>query len=195
MAETFEVDPVEMKATVLLKGAAAAKTAHQHKLLMEQALKQVDKAVAEENFAVARQLCDLGASEASRAQDGETASQALDLSNEVERFAGLYETAQNAVARLKADPVDPQANTDMGKYLGFVKMDWDKGMLMLALGNDPALKELAAKELEDRVICSTGGFGRRLVELGRETGKGPRRNMCEPEQLSGIARLCRDFPG
>ena len=50
---------------------------------------------------------------------------------------------------LNADPVNPEANAAQGKFLCFVKDDWDKGVLMLALGNVPELKAIAEKELDE----------------------------------------------
>ncbi len=64
-------------------------------------------------------------------------------------LAVLYERAQNAAPLLKADPTNPAANAVYGKYLCFVKKDWDRGILMLALGNDPTLQAVAQKELEE----------------------------------------------
>ena len=49
---------------------------------------------------------------------------------------------------LEKTPDDPEANLVVGKYLCFVKGDWDKGLPMLALGKDEALKALAKQELE-----------------------------------------------
>ena len=49
---------------------------------------------------------------------------------------------------MEAKPTDPEANLIVGRYKCFVKGDWDTGLLMLALGTDPALATLAVKELE-----------------------------------------------
>ena len=49
---------------------------------------------------------------------------------------------------LEKTPGNPDANLVMGKYYCFAKNDWDKGMPMLALGNDEALKALAVQELQ-----------------------------------------------
>jgi hypothetical protein len=64
-----------------------------------------------------------------------------------EVLARLYDKAQNATAMLHENPINPSANTAYGKYLCFVKGDWDSGILMLALGDDPKLKALANNEL------------------------------------------------
>jgi hypothetical protein len=150
ISETFEVDPAEMKADVLKRGAAHATTNLQHKRLMEVALPLVDVAVSEDNYVVAKDLCDFAVSEAQAAKALDARSRAIARGAEVEKvLAVLYEKAQSAAPMLSADPVNPAANTAYGKYLCFVKKDWDQGILMLALGDDPNLKALAQKELAE----------------------------------------------
>ncbi len=150
MAETFEIDPVEMKAAVLKYGAVHAKLGQHHKRLMEGALSLVDAAVAEDNYSVAKRLCDFAASEAPLANEPAARSLAAKRGAEVEEIlAVLYEKAQTATAMLSADPVNPQANAAVGKYLCFAKGDWDRGVLMLALGSASDLKAMAEKELDE----------------------------------------------
>jgi hypothetical protein len=150
ISETFEVDPAEMKAAVLKHGAAHATTKLHHKGLMEAAMPLVDVALSEDNYAVAKELCDFAANEAQAANESKARSLATARGTEVETvLAVLYEKAQNAAPLLSADPVNPAANAAYGKYLCFVKKDWDQGVLMLALGNDPKLKAIAQMELDE----------------------------------------------
>jgi hypothetical protein len=150
ISETFEVDPVEMKAAVLKQGATHATLVPHHKRLLEVAMSLVDPAITEDNYAVAKDLCDLAAGEARSIGDSQARTLATDRAKEVQEvLSALYEKSQNAAARLLADPVNPEANTAMGKYLCFVKGDWDHGILMLALCNDETLKSMAEQELID----------------------------------------------
>ena len=55
---------------------------------------------------------------------------------------------EEAVDTLDKNPTDPAANLAVGKYRCFTKNQWNKGIPMLALGDDPALKDLALKELK-----------------------------------------------
>ncbi len=199
MAETFEIDPVEMKAAVLKFGATHAKLKQHHMPLMQTALSLVDTAIAEDNYAVAKQLCEFAASEASLANEPEASSLALRRSAEVEDvLAVLYEKAQTATAMLRAEPVNPEANAAMGKYLCSVKGDWDRGVLMLALGNDTSLKALAENELDELTP-------KRPVQLGdawweraeKETGTIQKQTQARAaywyrEALPGLSGLARD---
>ena len=58
----------------------------------------------------------------------------------------LPEEVRVALATLKTNPTDPEANLVVGKYHCFVKDEWEKGLPMLLKGNDAALKELATAE-------------------------------------------------
>src|SRR4029077_12947484 len=53
-----------------------------------------------------------------------------------------------AQATLDEHPLDADANLAVGRYRAFMKVDWDHGVPMLALGSDSKLKELATAELE-----------------------------------------------
>jgi hypothetical protein len=48
---------------------------------------------------------------------------------------------------LDKNPTEPAANLAAGRYLCFVKGDWDRGVPMLALGSDAKLKDVAVKDL------------------------------------------------
>ena len=52
-----------------------------------------------------------------------------------------------AVATIETTPTDPEANSAVGRFLCFVKGDWESGIPMLAIGNEETLKNLAEREL------------------------------------------------
>jgi hypothetical protein len=64
----------------------------------------------------------------------------------------LPERVQLALATLKTDPTDPEANLVVGTYHCFQKDDWKKGLPMLANGSDATLKQLAAAELKKPTV-------------------------------------------
>ena len=66
---------------------------------------------------------------------------------EATELAKAYEDVKTARVKLAKTPDDPEANLVAGKYLCFVKGDWENGLPMLAFGKDDALKALAAKDL------------------------------------------------
>ena len=148
MAEAFQVDPTEMKTVVLTKIAAAAQMPAQHKSIAEEALKLVDQAISQDNFKVADELGKLALAEARKGpREGTDLPKPKAGSTEVAELVKAYEDVKAAKVTLEKTPDDPEANLVVGKYLCFVKGDWDKGLPMLALGKDDALKAVAEEEL------------------------------------------------
>ena len=148
MAEAFQIDALEMKSVVLTKFATAAQKPAQHKPIAEEALKLVDQAVSQDNFKVADDLGKLALSEAEKAHEKELVAQTEVRIVEVAELAKAYEIVKAARTTLEKTPDDPDANLVVGKYLCFVKGDWDKGLPMLALGKDEALKLVAKQDVQ-----------------------------------------------
>jgi hypothetical protein len=65
----------------------------------------------------------------------------------------IIPTAQSALAK---NPADPDANLILGKYLCFVKNDWDSGLPNLVQGSDPTLQALAQKDLDAQKNAADG---------------------------------------
>jgi hypothetical protein len=59
-----------------------------------------------------------------------------------------FEAIKDSQEILKEKPDDPDANLTWGKFLCFIKGNWDKGLPYLAKSNEEDLKPLAKKELE-----------------------------------------------
>jgi hypothetical protein len=154
MDESFQIDPVEMKATVLTKFVGLAKTTEQHKSIAEKAIELLDQALTKDGFAVARQLVTVGLGEAEKAKDGSLSKLISERTAEIEELAKVYEAVKKATATLDETPTDLEANLTVGKYKCFAKGDWDGGLPMLALSNDTELKSLAKQELDGAASSS-----------------------------------------
>ena len=146
MAEAFQINSLEMKTAVLTGLAKKARTAADHKSIAEQALSLMDEAVGADNLDTATQLGELALPEARRARDSQLLSQVKAKVIEVSALAKSYEEVKAAMKVLEDKPTDPAANVVVGRYLCFAKGDWDKGVAMLALGNDD-LRATAILEL------------------------------------------------
>ncbi|HEX3313253.1 MAG TPA: hypothetical protein VHR72_00115 [Gemmataceae bacterium] len=57
-----------------------------------------------------------------------------------------YEKIAEAQKKLESTPTDGAANLLVGKFLCFVKNDWENGLPRLALGNDDGLRTAAEKD-------------------------------------------------
>ena len=148
ITETFQVDAAKMKLAVLTKLAAAAEKPAEHKSIATPALNLLNQAVSQDDFTLADEVGNLAVAEARKARDKELIAQAQERVAEVAELAKAYEEVQKAGVTLKTVPDDPEANLVVGKYQCFAKGNWDKGLPMLALGKDEALKALAQQELK-----------------------------------------------
>ena len=66
---------------------------------------------------------------------------------EIKRQQLLSEDYRKALSVLEGKPTDPAANLAAGRHLCFIKGNWDRGVPMLALGSDAALKAVGIKDL------------------------------------------------
>lgn len=147
-AETFRVDGLKLEADTLLEVAKSAKSQGDNRLLATRAPGLVSQAVARDEYDLAGQLSRAALAAARKTRDEPLCKHLVALGKEVERVAKAYEKVQDALATLESRPTDPDANQAAGEFFCFCKKDWEKGVAMLALGTDPALKVLARKELE-----------------------------------------------
>jgi hypothetical protein len=148
MANDYEISRAKMKAEVIQKSAGKTRLApEQRTAIAEAALGVIDEAIREDNFEIAERLAKRAKVLARSSKDKELIQKTAAKTKEVETAAKAYTGAREAMKVLKEKPTDPDANMVVGKYQCFVKGDWEKGLPMLALGSDEALKSLAKKDL------------------------------------------------
>jgi hypothetical protein len=150
-ARVFQVDGLEMKTEVLASLAKKARQPAEHKFVVEQALLLIEQAVAADKFELADTLGVTALGSVRQAGATGMAKQLRSRMEEVKQIAEGFEKVKAAATILESKPTDPEANLIVGQYECLVKNDWDKGLPMLALGSDPALKTLAVKELEGAI--------------------------------------------
>lgn len=144
---TYDVDAMEMRLGCAKRLASAAKLSSQHGALAAQVYPLVDIAVAEDNFDAASQLGEIARVAAQKARNYPLLKQITARMEKLDEVRKAQAEYQTAVARLEESPTDPQANLAAGRYLCLSRGDWERGIPMLALGSDPALKAPAVKEL------------------------------------------------
>jgi hypothetical protein len=147
MAEDYQVDDVEMKLAVLTAFSKRTKLQGDHKALAEQAVGMVDATIAHDKIDLAVKLCELALPEARAAHDQDLLHEVNARTEQCKALARAYREMLEAAAVLDARPDDAQANLTVGKYYCLQKGDWEKGLPMLALGQDEALKAVAGQEI------------------------------------------------
>ncbi len=148
LVETFDMDGLRMRLETVQEVDGAAKLPVQFKILAEQTLPLIDEATRVDDYDTADSLVKIAIGAASRARDYTLRRQIADHAKRATDLASRYSEIKEAFSVLRDNPVDPKCTSAVGKWYCFMKGEWEKGIPMLALGDDPALKALAIKELE-----------------------------------------------
>jgi len=148
MASAYEVNALSAKVATVKTTGEFARTSTQNTALATVALEVVDEAVAGDDYDNATELTEIAVAAARKARDWQLVKQIVARGKEVKEIAEAHAKTQEALATLENEPTNPNANQVAGEYFCFVKGDWEKGIPMLALGSDEALKALAVKELK-----------------------------------------------
>lgn len=146
MGKVFVIDVPEAKLATLntIRGSARGEA---QAAAAEATLALLDEASAADNFDVAAKAADLSLGFATAAKDMSLVTEIQARKLDIKAQITAYMAMKIGADKLKKDPKDPQANADVGSYLAFYKGDWDKGLPLLANGNDPMVVAAAKADL------------------------------------------------
>jgi formylglycine-generating enzyme required for sulfatase activity len=147
LLEQFDEPAAELIGDTLLTAARQATTSAQHKAVAEAALSIAGKLSDADQYETALRLCEAARSSAQRAKLFPLAKELTAQIEENKRQQLLSEDYRKALSVLENEPTDPEGNLAAGRHPCFVKGNWDRGVPMLALGSDAALKAAAIKDL------------------------------------------------
>jgi len=149
LTAAFTVDSVALTLNTFQQLAPQTKTPGAFKGFAERALGGSEAAVSAEKFPAAATLVDLAVAAAKKANDpallkevNARAKQFAEQRVELEKIAAARQVLTTA-------PDDPEANTTLGRYLVFVRNDWERGLPHLAKSTDASLQTAAADDLKN----------------------------------------------
>ena len=100
----------------------------------------MEEAVTKEHYDTAKQLGTTATDLARKSKDAtfikETVARKGTIIKEMAEIQKAQAEVAEAVDALDKNPTDPAANLAVGKFCCFTKNQWDKGIPMLALGDD-----------------------------------------------------------
>jgi WD40 repeat protein len=149
MADNFQVVAEEMKAEALdaaqrpLPGTIRVNMAP----VAATALAVADEATEADEHALAVRLVNVATKLSTTWVNHPVAAAAQARHKEAEALRKAYEELRPSLEKLKANPSDPEAALAVGRFYALVKGDWDRGLELLARGNDVKLKALAEVDL------------------------------------------------
>ena len=98
-----------------------------------------------EHWEAAQRLASVALTAARHASNPALLRQALERQKRIVADKQIWEATESARAALDKDPSDAAGNLALGRYLCFVRGDWEQGLAHLALSSADTLKELAVK--------------------------------------------------
>jgi len=178
MEVTFEVDGAALRVAALDSMAKRAR-GDENRVLAAQIVPLLDDLVLAGRAREAQRLGGLAVSAARRTRDADFVKRIVDRVKEADDLADLYvNEVKPALTVLAEQPDDPAANRTVGQFRCLVQRDWGAGLPMLARGDDPALKAVAAKELEEPTSPEAqAALGDAWWDLA-ETKTGRQRDSC-----------------
>ncbi|HZK81142.1 MAG TPA: hypothetical protein VFC46_08755 [Humisphaera sp.] len=147
MAAMFAVDGFELKNSALNTAGRSARTPADAADLAGASLSLSDEAVAAGRFDLAAKLAVQAETQAKTSRDVALYNDAHAKADEAQAALREAQKVKIAQEKLKQHPDDPGANLVVGKFLCFVKGDWEGGLHSLSHGSDRTLAAVAALDV------------------------------------------------
>jgi hypothetical protein len=203
MGATFNVDAFDLKVKSLMVIGKSLGPHEQSAAIAGSLLVLMEEAGTKDEFDTAKELGAMATDLARKSKDSallkETVARQKAITKSMLEVKQAQAEVASAVDVLAKNPTDDAANLAVGRYYCFIKNQWNKGIPMLALGNDPALKDLALKELKgpmgDTERANVGDawwdLGEKQGELARNRLKGHAAYWYQ-QALSGLTGLAKE---
>ncbi len=150
MSAEFEVPVLEAKQKMLAGFVLQKPEGDEVTSFIEAADPVIDEAIAAGRHDIASNIAEAAYRLAQKSGDRELRKRAYDRRNAIRKLAGRFQELAAAQKTLKTDTDDPAANLTVGRWLCFEQRDWEQGLPHLAKCSSPALKGVAAEELNTR---------------------------------------------
>ena len=148
MDKQFEIDALQIKFLVLQNLATKSPDAAQSEAMLKHLISLTDALAKHERFDQAIQMLRTARAAARKSRDTESLKMLTRRNGELERNHKAFGKIRDSLAILEKQPTDPDANLMVGRFRCFNMGQWEAGLAMLALGDDPVLKQAAVAELK-----------------------------------------------
>lgn len=147
LCASFGLDRADETVRRIRSAAESALPVDSRIALARLALRWIDRLAEEDRYTGARALADVVYKLALR-QDASLTRIARVHQSRLAVMQQEYEAYQEVLSRFGDDGESPAVRTARGRYLCFVKNDWEEGLPLLAQGEDEQLRRLAEAELQ-----------------------------------------------
>jgi hypothetical protein len=162
--QRYQIDALATKVNAVTKASKIARRRDDLKELSKKISLLLGEIVAEDRYDLGDQLGKVAVTTARKTEDSNLLEQVLGQVDDIEQQKSSFAKIKVALATLELSPTDAEANLLLGKYRCFRKGDWKTGLPMLAIGQNPELKQVAGLELkesksvEDQVALGNSWF-------------------------------------
>ena len=147
MNEQWEIDPAKLWVKAVPDLSRHLQTAQERTVLARKLELVGDQAASESRYDSAHECIDAALPQAQRGNDPALTRELLLRQSNFAHLKTAAARVKPALATLSSKPEDPAANAVVGRFQCSVEGNWSAGLAKLARGNDPALKDLAQKDL------------------------------------------------
>lgn len=146
---TFQIDPLAMKAMALSDAGKAAFTKEAIDGLEGCCMLAEQAAAVDERYDLAGRFLDTADLAADRGRRVDLKTTVIDRKKELDALRAGQDEYAKAKQVLSKTPGDPGASLTAGRFMCFVKGDWEHGLPLLAASGDESLHGLAVKDMEN----------------------------------------------
>jgi hypothetical protein len=139
---------VESKLNDLRKSVAEATTPERTREILSDVLRLIDESISIDEYTLAIRIANLAVDAADKIGNAHVAAvcqgrktEVLNIGKEAKRLTKQFE-------KLAKKPLDPGPNFDVGKFKCLGCGDWERGLVLLAKGNNAAWRASARTDLE-----------------------------------------------
>lgn len=150
IAAEFQIDAVQARLSVLKDLTGATRDESQIAALVTAADTVIDDALDSGQYAAALEAATTAYRASQRPAGQGLRKQVHERQKAVEKIHSHWQSVQQSLELLAANPDDPAANLEAGKWLAFTLDDWERGLPCLAKGSDAVLAAAAQQELDAR---------------------------------------------
>lgn len=150
IAADFQIDAVQARLSVLKDLAGATRDESQIAALVTAADTVIDDALDSGQYAAALEAATTAYRASQRPAGQGLRKQVHERQKVVEKIHSHWQSVQKSLELLAANPDDPAANLEAGRWHAFTLEDWERGLPCLAKGSDAALAAAAQQELDAR---------------------------------------------
>jgi hypothetical protein len=147
LIDRFQYDTYDMKVALLRKAEKINSPTTFDTTILEDAIALLREAVARDDYAVAKEMVNVGIAAARRTNNRQSAMELLRIKQELDRMAAAYAAVQSAIAEVGDPTKDATVSEQAGKFYCFFKGDWQRGLPFLARSPDPQLRGLSQSDL------------------------------------------------